>query len=76
MGQDTMDMVPGTRVRFTSQALHDKDMRYYPPVGTVGEIKFRWQAEGRWYVKWPDGTTMGSGLWSAPAEALEVVGNG
>ena len=73
MALDKKNLVPGTVVRAVSQELHDEDPRYFPAVGTVGEVKFRWQGEHRCFVKWPPGTTMGDGLWSAPIDALEVV---
>lgn len=66
----------GMRVRFTSHSLHNEDLRYYPPVGTVGETMFPWMEENRWFVQWPAGVTMGDGLWSTPIDALEVVSNG
>lgn len=69
-------LVPGLTVRFTSYRLHEMDPRYYPPVGTVGEVKFRWRGDDRYFVQWPPGSTDGDGLWSAPLDALELFGGG
>ena len=55
------------------QRANARNKREHPPAGTVGEVKFRWAGLDRYFVQWPEDTTMAPGLWCTACAALEIV---
>lgn len=60
------DLVKGEKVVFTDAKLHEKNPKWYPPVGTVGTVM---HDEDDW-IQWPKGSTSLDDCWSARPDAL------
>lgn len=67
----------GDKVVFKDAKAHEFSPRWYPPVGTVGEVS-EWH--GRTYfgennvmVQWPNGSTSNDDLWSSNVKWLDLV---
>ena len=67
----------GRKVRFTNSRLHEQFPRWYPPVGTIGELSRSedWaDFDGSLFVvEWPENTTLWPYVWACNVESLELV---
>ena len=67
----------GDKVRIVDEEGHGRYPRYYPEVGTIGEIKDVIGVAGEYYwVQWPKGTTSCDDCWCCGHHRLELVTEG
>lgn len=67
----------GDKVRYVDEAGHRINPRYYPAVGTIGEIVgVIGVAGGDYWVQWPEGTTSNDDYWCCGHHRLELVTEG
>lgn len=62
----------GDKVRFIDESAHLKHARYFPAVGTMGEVVSMVINE-RVVVQWPSGSTSGDDRWNCGISQLELV---
>lgn len=59
----------GDRVEFIDPDLHIFEPRWYPEVGTIGEVVSA-SGDDTYIVQWPDGTTACNGRWAVGSLSL------
>ena len=70
----TRDIKVGDRVRYIAEdSKEDKETGFYPPKGTVGTVLWVGNDSGQCYIRWPEGTTEGSGRWHTEIKSVELV---
>lgn len=64
----------GDKVRYIAEdSIEDKESGYYPPKGTIGTVLWVGNDGVLCQVRWPEGTTRGSGRWYVEIENMELV---
>ena len=61
----------GDRVEFIDQDLHIFEPRWYPEVGTIGEVVSA-HGDGTYIVQWPEGKTACNGRWAIGGGSLKL----
>lgn len=70
----TREIEIGDKVRYITEDSEDlKETGFYPPKGTIGTVIWIGDDAGQCYIKWPEGTTKGSGCWYTEKESVELV---
>lgn len=68
------DIKVGDKVRYIFEdSKEDKETGFYPPKGTVGTVLWIGYDSGQCYIRWPEGTTEGSGCWHTEINTVELV---
>lgn len=64
----------GDKVRYiTENTEADKELRFYPPKGTVGTVIGIEDDAAPYHIKWPEGTTKPDGCWYVRKRDIELV---
>ena len=70
----TREIEVGDKVRYIAEYIEqNKELGFYPPMGTIGVVVRIENDDVPYLIRWPDGTTKSDGFWYAEKESIELV---